>query len=126
MPALNFKKQFAPMVIIGLEKPLHPEAKRQTIRAKRKDGRDPKAGQTLYLFTGLRTTSTVRLGEAECKSSEPITIDENSGIIVNFKFPSWEECTSLAKKDGFDGVHDFVIFFKKTHGLPFNGFLIKW
>ena len=37
MPALNFQARFAPLVESG--------QKRQTIRAYRKDGRDPKPGQ---------------------------------------------------------------------------------
>lgn len=35
--------------------------KRQTIRANRKDGRDPKQGQPLMLYTGMRTKSCVKL-----------------------------------------------------------------
>ncbi len=47
MPSLNFQARFAPLVESG--------EKRQTIRAYRKDGRDPKRGDKLYLFTGMRT-----------------------------------------------------------------------
>ena len=54
MPALNFKNQFATYVELGFRDPDHPRAKRQTIRAKRKDGRDPRQGETLYLYTGKR------------------------------------------------------------------------
>lgn len=62
MPALNFKKRFEPMIESG--------DKRQTIRAKRKDCRDPKEGQTLYLYTGMRSKGCRKLGEAPCLSSE--------------------------------------------------------
>ena len=60
MPLLGFKKQFAPLVEEG--------QKRQTIRAKRRDGRNPHAGETLFLYTGLRTKSCRKLGISGCKS----------------------------------------------------------
>ena len=66
MPALNFKKQFADKVERG--------EKRQTIRALRADGRNPQPGQTLFLYTGMRTKSCRKLGEAVCSSVEQIDI----------------------------------------------------
>lgn len=73
MPAINFKKQFAPAVESG--------EKRQTIRARRQDGRDPVAGQTLYLYTGIRTKGCRKLGEVTCKETQQITIEENGAIL---------------------------------------------
>ncbi len=118
MPALNFKKQFAPAV--------ESWEKRQTIRARRKDKRDPVAGQTLYLFTGMRTKGCRRLGEIICKETQPICIEENMDIIVGTHCLSTVEEMEIAKKDGFDSRVDFYQFFKKTHGLPFHGLIIKW
>ena len=126
MPLLNFKKEFAPMVELGLKDPEHPDAKRQTIRARRKDLRDPQAGQTLYLYTGLRTTVTRKLGEPECKSSEPISIDEHYRVVLGVTDLSTKEISNVAAKDGFGSISDFFEFFRKTHGFPFYGFLIKW
>lgn len=54
MPALSFQKQFADQVATG--------KKRQTIRAWRK--RPFFTGDKLYLYTGLRTSSCRKLGEA--------------------------------------------------------------
>ena len=68
MPALNFKAEFAPLVESG--------EKRQTIRKLRKDGRDPKVGDALYLYTGMRTKKCRKLGIAPCESVQPIEIDE--------------------------------------------------
>lgn len=93
MPALNFKKQFAPLVESG--------GKRQTIRARRKDGRDPRPGQTLYLYTGMRTQVCRKLGEVECKKTEAIAIEENYDIIVGTHGLSIEEECKLAEADGF-------------------------
>ena len=118
MPALNFQKRFAPSVESG--------KKRQTIRACRRDGRNPRVGHTLYLYTGQRTKYCRKLGEAVCKSSEIITIDENY-IFVEGKILTDHECAKLAIADGFEYVEDFKGFFSQNHdGLPFTGYLIKW
>ncbi len=118
MPALNFKKQFAPQV--------ESWEKLQTIRARRKDKRDPVAGQTLYLYTGMRTKVCRKLGETECKETQQITIEENLDIIIGTHCLGMDEEMELVKKDGFDSRVDFYQFFKKTHGLPFHGLIIKW
>lgn len=117
MPALNFKKQFAPDVESG--------KKRQTIRACRKDGRDPKPGQTLYLYTGMRTKICRKLGEVVCKSVEHISLGYLH-IKINNKILGREEIKKLALADGFCCLKDFRNFFKQTHGLHFKGYLIKW
>jgi len=124
MPALNFIKEMAPKVELGLKEPDHPDAKRQTIRALRKDGRNPRPGQSLCLYTGIR-----KLGEAACKDVEQISIEENNGIynvVVRVHFLSILETKKLALADGFNSSVDFYRFFRKTHGLPFYGLLIKW
>jgi len=117
MPALNFTKQFAPKVKARI--------KRQTIRALRKDGRNPRPGQTLYLYTGMRTKYCKKLGEAICKSVEQIAI-EGSAVTIGVNRLSFKQENALAKADGFDCFLDFMEFFRKTHGLPFYGLLIKW
>ena len=118
MPALNFKKRFAPDVESG--------RKRQTIRKKRKDKRDPRPGQTLYLFTGMRTKSCRRLGEAMCKKSTPISINEDCYITLDGKGLGRAAGAMIAINDGFERESDFFDFFKKEHGLPFYGLLIEW
>lgn len=37
-----------------------------------------------------------------------------------------EEKDKFIQTDGFTDIWDFWIFFKKTHGFPFKGQLIKW
>jgi len=118
MPALNFKKQFAPDVESG--------KKRQTIRARRKDCRNPQSSQTLYLYMGMRAKGCRKLGVATCKSVEPIVIEENGDIWVGCFRLGIGEKYQLAINDGFHYIDDFRNFFLKTHGLPFYGFLIKW
>lgn len=123
MPALNFQKQFAEAVESG--------KKCQTIRAYRKDTRDPKPGDTLYLYYGMRTKQCRKLGEAECKSVDRVIIGP-SGIC--FMGPSFIEPLArtqigadiAAKEDGFGNFAEMRDWFDKTHGLPFNGLLIRW
>ena len=117
MPALNYQKQFADDVESG--------KKRQTVRAFRKDGRDPKPGQTLFHYTGMRTKACRKLREDECKSTIPISIDTH--IIAFDGVPlSWTEMEKTARADGFESFYDLRDFFWENHGLPFNGLLIEW
>ncbi len=117
MPALNFKKQFAPKVESG--------KKRQTIRRKRRDGKYPRPGQTLYLYTGMRTKSCRKLGEETCKSSLPILIDGRN-VVVGGQLLSADEELKLAQADGFEGVEDFRNFFSNQDADAFDGVLICW
>ena len=125
MPLLGFKKHFAPMVENGIK--AHPDPavkiKRQSIRAKRKDGRNPHPGDRLYLYTALRTKSCRKLGIVTCQSVEEIII-ESHGINVAGEW-LWDK-EALARADGFDSFEQLLAFFEKEHGLPFWGLLIKW
>jgi len=117
MPQFNFKKHFAVDVESG--------KKRQTIRAKRKDGRNPRVGDVLHLFTGQRTKSCRKLGEVKCKSVKQITIDEY-GININGHWLGVFERQEMAVADGFRAFYEMKEFFDKEHGLPFEGLLYKW
>ncbi|MDP2645459.1 MAG: hypothetical protein Q8P24_11000 [Desulfobacterales bacterium] len=124
MPLLGFKKQFAPMVEAG--------TKRQTIRAKRRDGRNPHPGDTLYLYTGLRTKQSRKIGEVICISVEEIVIT-NAGINLSGVWLNNQQMMSIVRADGFTSWVDFRAFFEKTHHFMaigdidgFWGLLIKW
>ena len=145
MPAVSFQAQFVSLVESG--------AKRQTIRARRRDGRDPKRGDPLYLFTAMRTTSCRRLivpanigieiipvagrplgHVVRCKSARPILIEaygEAIGISIAGRwlgsyYDPWRAERNLARADGFTDGEDMVAWFKRTHGLPFEGFVNRW
>lgn len=117
MPLLGFQKQFALLVEAG--------TKRQTIRAKRKDGRNPKPGDLLYLYTGLRTKSCRKIGMHRCLSVEEITVAW-CGICVAEQWLTAEECEAMAVADGFATFQEMTEWFKKTHEADFWGLLIKW
>ncbi len=121
MPALNFKKVFANDVESG--------QKRQTIRKFRKDGRDPRSGQTLYLYTGMRTKSCRKLSEDECVEALPIWIDQHENgiaiIILDGDQLDSVGIAKIAKADGFKNTGEFLTFFG-TRFEPFYGLLIRW
>ena len=131
MPALNYKKEFAPLVEIGLKEPDNPLGKRQTIRAYRKDGRDPKPGDTLYHYTGIRTKACRKLGESECIGVVDLGISKSGVCFLVYDDSKAElidggALEQFARADGFDGVESFFEFFETTHNLPFYGNVIYW
>lgn len=123
MPALNFQPRFAPLVESG--------EKRQTIRAYRKDGRDPKPGDTLYLYTGQRTKKARRIGVVECASVHAVKIfrkgavvEGDEGDVVYDEHHDARE--AFAGADGFEDWESMREWFEKHHGLPFRGLVIRW
>jgi len=119
MPALNFQRRLAPKVTAG--------TKRSTIRRRRKDGRDPKPGQTLYLFTGMRTKQCQRLLETRCERVRSIQIFPNSfTVLLGQRKLSMAQMQALAWGDGFSSLADMIIWFSRTHGHSFSGLLIEW
>jgi hypothetical protein len=117
MPALNFQKRFIDL--------LQDRKKRQTIRARREDGRNPKPGDTLFLYVGQRTKGCRKLGEVHCVSVEEITIYE-TGIVLQGRWLKAQEEREFVIADGFQNETDFYDFFLSKHELPFWGLLIKW
>lgn len=115
MPALNFKAQFAAAVACG--------GKTQTIRAPRQ--RPIRAGDTLHLFTGMRTKACRRLRTVLCTAVRPVRISQ-ARVWVDERELSLEEIKTLAVRDGFFDCVAFIDFFCATHGLPFEGQLIEW
>ena len=125
MPLLNFRPEFAALVESGV--------KRQTIRKRRKDGRDPQPFDRLYLYTGLRTKNARKLGEAWCRSVEPVRIRKIRGAtsIRLKRRRKWvelelDEAQRLARADGLESLLAFRQWFERVHGLPFEGLLIRW
>ena len=124
MPLLNFNKRFAAQVESG--------GKKQTIIKMRKI--PIKAGDKLFLYTGLRTKYCRKLGEGICKRVRHILIEmKKDGISHHFITVNGDkECLygeilrNIAIQDGFLSVVELISFFKKTHSLPFNGQIINW
>ena len=127
MPSLNFKKEFVPGILAMLDKNYAKRTgvkpKYTTIRAKRK--RPIRKGDKLFLFSGLRTKYCKKMGETICLKTEDITINEPTPNTININIDgitlSAQEEIKLAKKDGFISSSEMVEWFRKAHGLPFEG-----
>lgn len=130
MVALNFKPEFADDVEFG--------HKRRSIRAPRKDGRDPKPGDVLQLYTGMRQKGCRLLGKALCLRVRPVEIDYSGVTLEGRKLycgdaPAYaggvdpeSYDSDFARADGFGTFQDMREWFEKQHGLPFAGLLIEW
>lgn len=116
MPAINFMPRFADAVANG--------KKRSTIRKTRKN--PIKVGDILYLKTGMRTRACKSLGEVTVNSVSKIEIDEMGSITLDGAPISMHTERIIAKEDGFETYDDFVAFFDKFYGLPFEGVIIRW
>lgn len=120
----NFKARFAPLIESG--------QKLTTIRAPRKDGKLPKPGETLKLFTGMRTKACRKLGERTCLSVKRVAIMKgaDSGKPVLYIDLKWihepAHLNSVAIRDGFASWEEMGKFFEETHGPFFEGHLIEW
>ena len=127
MPSLNFQKQFMPGILAMLDKDYarrtRIKPKTTTIRAKRK--RPFRKGDSLYLFAGQRTKYCQRLGKVTCRKTEEFAIEEESPciykIIINGTILSDEAAQEVAMEDGFTALIDMIKWFRKAHGLPFEG-----
>jgi uncharacterized protein YqfB (UPF0267 family) len=119
MPALNFKKKFAPLVASG--------QKRQTIRKERKKRIKP--GDILYLYTGMRTRSVYRIMTTTCLKIDYVQLDRtlrHESAFVNNRTLVADERHDLAVADGFNTFSDLLDFFDFQYGLPFDGVIIHW
>jgi hypothetical protein len=120
---LNFQKQFAPLI--------ERDEKRQTIRQRRRDGKTPKPGETLHLYTGLRTHAARKLGERTVVECFPVHFDlEELGarvVVVNGIRLHVGEADAFARLDGFQNAQEMLGWFRKTYKTPaFDGFCVRW
>lgn len=117
-----FKPQFSPLVEAG--------TKCQTVRPTPK--RMPKPGDriSLRVWTGKPRRSKQRvLRESEISAVEKITIcDTGRELLVGVgnKSLTPEELNAFAALDGFKNGIEMFNWFEATHGLPFEGVVIKW
>lgn len=133
MAILSFKKRFAGKVRNG--------SKCQTIRAFRKY--PIRQGETLYLYTALRTKFAKRLRVVKCKSVNRIDISFNKPLIIiwystdeSLALHTIYQLNEFAKADGFSDWDDMKSFWIQEHGVKkgkrkailriFKGNLYKW
>jgi uncharacterized protein YqfB (UPF0267 family) len=114
MGLYNFKSMFREKIEAG--------EKTHTIRAKRVTR--AKAGETLHLYTGLRTKSAKLIGRVVCTRVQDILIEENFSIRIDGNRLAIDECEWLAKRDGFASLAEMKRFWDGR--LPFEGDIIHW
>lgn len=102
MPAYNFQLQFADKVKSG--------AKRQTIRATRKDGRVPAVGDVFKGFTGMRSKKCRFLTEGTISEVLPICIMPEGIWLAGIPLTDGE-ATQLALLDGFQDADEMCAWF---------------
>lgn len=144
MVAYSFNRRFVDAIRVGLNGvslSFDREPKRQTIRQVSKR-RHARPGETIQLYTGMRTKSCQLIGEARCIGFE--------GVLLKWsEFPSfnlfdiaerepnqWRRVGKLrpivdldrfARDDGFPDFEEMRAFWRDTHGLEtFEGVVIKW
>jgi hypothetical protein len=116
---INFLKAFAPGIEAG--------AKTSTIRKERVDGRRPKVGDTLKLYTGLRTSGVRLLLETPATAVHGIRIDcEERHIVLDGRLLGVAEKVALAKQDGFACLEDFYGYFQEAHQGQLEGWMVEW
>lgn len=133
MPALSFRKRYREMILEGLRElqrapygGASKRAKRQTVRAYRRDGRDPRVGAFYSLYCGMRTKSCERLGQVVVRGVMPIRVSATGAIRVAGVALRPTEAGLFAYHDGFESLTEFVETIREMHGLPFRGLVILW
>lgn len=112
MPSINFQPRFASLISAG--------KKRQTIRRQRKN--PIKEGDTLYLFTGLRTNKCHKIKTVTCIGVDTVVIND-AALDISRDVGSKEK---FARADGFKNYAEMKEWFREKYGLPFIGTVIRW
>lgn len=117
---LNFKPQFADRVEAG--------DKRQTIRRWRTDGKRIRPGDTLKLYTGLRTSKARLLRTATVEEVASVRMDiAGNVIVVDGDRLDTERAAAFARADGFTCVSEMLRWFKDQYmSCDFEGYYVRW
>jgi hypothetical protein len=132
MRTWNFMAQFAAAVEAGLmvEPPPGVAIKRQTIRAHSPFLPAPRVGELRGLWTGLRQRGARKLGVGRITRVTPIQILDGEApdfVVLLDDIPALiDECDAIARADGFVDIFPMIGWFRRTHGLPFAGYLCTW
>lgn len=122
MVAYSFKAQFA--------EPIRAGTKRQTLRNDRK--RHAREGETLQLYTGMRTRQCKLVGTATCMSVAPIRLDLEDGRVeypeTGHAITQIDHLDMFAQIDGFADWRALMAFWAKEHpSAPlWTGVRIVW
>ena len=118
MGLYNFQPRFVPFILDG--------RKTHTIRAVRANPDKP--GNTLHLYSGLRTKRAKLLARVKCTDIENIWISGTGAVVsINGICLNPDEKEQLACRDGFSSFDEMVRFWTTPKDrLPFEGQIIHW
>jgi hypothetical protein len=116
MGLYNFKPQFVAPILAG--------TKRQTIRAPR--AHPDVVGNTMHLYTGLRTERSRLIARVQCTWTASIWIGVAGAIMVDGRALSRPEREILARRDGFADPAEMMQFWRESGRLPFEGHIFGW
>lgn len=148
MVAYSFKRRFVEPIKVGLglivptTREEQKTPKRQTIRAEGKR-RHARPGETLQLYSGMRTKQCFKIGDARCTNVRPIRIrfgslEEFDLVEIAGEKPFGDRASDIHKldafsyRDGFASWDALSQFWDEEHdgiamkGGSFNGVLIEW
>ena len=115
MVAFSFKPEFVPKILSG--------EKLSTIRSTRRCN----VGDTMHLYTGLRTKKCKKLMDVVCIGVATIVVSAYSlwklGETEGNVRPS---AAPLHEQEGFANVKDMIDFFRQQYGLPYRGYIHAW
>lgn len=127
MPALNFQKQFAAKVEDG--------SKPHTFRVEGKR-RPPRVGETLSLYTGMRTKGCRLIKRVPCVAVQRMTcklVKWHAGrcvLKIDGAYRTLAQKEAFAIADGFESWAAFVAWLSATHAtgtdMTVRGWLIWW
>ncbi len=119
-----------------LVEPIRSGRKPHTIRADRK--RHARPGETLQLYTGMRTKACMLIGTATCSDVQPITLDfVGETIKIGHRRPirrrsrgpdRYAELDAFAWSDGFENWPALFRFWGQEHAAiaRWSGVIIFW
>lgn len=123
----NFKDRFADLVATG--------EKRQTIRARRADGRVPTSGDRVRAYSGLRRPNPRLLYDApvvECFSVQMYLKrayrfgPDTRWVVANGTLLTGQAMENFARLDGFSSREDMLDWFSEAHDEHFKGWCVRW
>lgn len=133
MPAWSFQPRFRFALANGLAQarndpipyPAHP-IKRQTIRALRRDGLDPRPAQRVRIWVAQRTPEREFLGETPPVLRHRIEIPHARSVVLELRWLTHQGQARLAQLDGFTNPAELFEFIATVHGFPFAGYCFRW
>ena len=115
MTAFSFKPYMAPKILDG--------TKLSTIRSTKRC----EVGDTMQLYTGMRTKKCKKLKDVVCIGVAPIMIREpDIWAIIGKIEGNIHPANVLHLQEGFKNAQEFLEFFRQEYGLPYRGWIHAW